>query len=430
MKRAHIHTCILIFVVTALIAAFIAAPIAATTMVSLNEKQVNAGGAVLIQANLGKVGDTAKIEYYSDYEKKGIDDDPGSVWTTIAVVNDGGQNNLIPGPSGQIEYRWVPPASLTPGQYLIRVTDSDNSTPIVAPIELTQPATPQISFLVNGTVVNRVSPGGFVQVSADVLNNCALCHTGDPSTWNASNPGFDQQKMAAHITADLSGLTGDPNDTAVPAEMMLGHGVVGWNVQLSKYLQQGAIGQVDIQVTQANLTISSHNATAQTNATSNATTNATANTTSNATNILNETNHAESNTTLTITAISEPTYQNDSVAVNVTVLNRGTNTANSTYLVFANLPKDISVDNGGALDIASNSTAVFSVNITALTGASGNYDLSFHATSGNLTSENETIPIQIGNVAASSSGNPLPGFQAVFAVAGLVVVAYVVSRRR
>ena len=117
MKRAHIHTCILIFVVTALIAAFIAAPIAATTMVSLNEKQVNAGGAVLIQANLGKVGDTAKIEYCSDYEKKGIDDDPGSVWTTIAVVNDGGQNNLIPGPSGQIEYRWVPPASLTPGQY-------------------------------------------------------------------------------------------------------------------------------------------------------------------------------------------------------------------------------------------------------------------------------------------------------------------------
>ncbi|MGB9212148.1 MAG: hypothetical protein WCB91_04525, partial [Halobacteriota archaeon] len=380
MKRAHIHTCILIFVVTALIAAFIAAPIAATTMVSLNEKQVNAGGAVLIQANLGKVGDTSKIEYYYDYEKKGIDDDPGSVWTTIAVVKDGGQNNLIPGPSGQIEYRWVPPASLTPGQYLIRVTDSDNSTPIVAPIELTNPTTPQISFLVNGTATDRVSPGGFVQVSADVLNNCALCHSGDPSTWNASNPGFDQQKMAAHITADLSGLTGNPNDTAVPAEMMLGHGVVGWNVQLSPNVPEGTVGQVYIQVTQANLTISSHNATAETNAT----TNATANTTSNATNILNETNRTESNTTLTITAISAPAYQNDTVSVNVTVLNRGADTANSTYLVFPDLPKDISVDNGGALDIAPNSTAVFSVNITALTGASGNYDLSFHAISGNL----------------------------------------------
>ena len=426
MKRAHIHTCILIFVVTALIAAFIAAPIAATTMVSLNEKQVNAGGAVLIQANLGKVGDTSKIEDYYDYEKKGIDDDPGSVWTTIAVVKDGGQNNLIPGPSGQIEYRWVPPASLTPGQYLIRVTDSDNSTPIVAPIELTNPTTPQISFLVNGTATDRVSPGGFVQVSADVLNNCALCHSGDPSTWNASNPGFDQQKMAAHITADLSGLTGNPNDTAVPAEMMLGHGVVGWNVQLSPNVPEGTVGQVYIQVTQANLTISSHNATAETNAT----TNATANTTSNATNILNETNRTESNTTLTITAISAPAYQNDTVSVNVTVLNRGADTANSTYLVFPDLPKDISVDNGGALDIAPNSTAVFSVNITALTGASGNYDLSFHAISGNLTSENETIPIQIGNVAASNSGNPLPGFDAAFAVAGLIVAAYVVTRRR
>jgi PGF-CTERM protein len=426
MKRAHIHTCILIFVVAALIAAFIATPIAATTMVSLNEKQVNAGGAVLIQANLGKVGDTAKIEYYYDYEKKGIDDDPGSVWTTIAVVKDGGQNNLIPGPSGQIEYRWVPQANLTPGQYLIRVTDSDNSTPIVAPIEITNPTTPQISFLVNGTATDRVSPGGFVQVQADVLNNCALCHSGDPSTWNASNPGFDQQKMAAHITADLSGLTGNPNDTAVPAEMMLGHGVVGWNVQLSPNLPQGTVGQVYIQVTQANLTISSHNATAETNAT----TNATANTTSNATNILNETNRTESNTTLTITAISAPAYQNDTVSVNVTVLNRGADTANSTYLVFPDLPKDISVDNGGALDIASNSTAVFSVNITALTGASGNYDLSFHAISGNLTSENETIPIQIGNVAASNSGNPLPGFDAAFAVAGLVVAAYVVTRRR
>ena len=148
------------------------------------------------------------------------------------------------------------------------------------------------------------------------------------------------------------------------------------------------------------------------------------------TNILNETNRTESNTTLTITGISEPAYQNDTVSVNVTVLNRGADTANSTYLVFPDLPKDISVDNGGALDIASNSSAVFSVSITALTGASGNYNLSFHAISGNLTSENETIPIQIGNVATSSSGNPLPGFDAAFAVAGLIVAAYIVTRRR
>jgi len=426
MKRAHVHRGILILSAGALIIALLATPIAATTVVSLNAKQVNAGGAVLIQANLGKPGDTAKIEYYYDYEKKGIDDDPGSVWTTIAVVKDGGPTDMIPGPSGQLEYRWVPPANLSAGQYLIRVGDSDDSTPVVAPIEITAPATPQISFLVNGTATTHVSPGGFVQVQADVLNNCALCHSGDPATWNESSPGFDLQKMEAHITADLSGLTGNPNDTAVPAAMMLGHGIVGWNVQLDPNLSEGAVGQVYIQVTQANLTISSHNATAGSNATNNAT-----NATSNATNILNETNVTESNTTLVITAISEPVYHNDTVTVNVTVLDRGADTANSTFLVFSNLPKDISVDNGGALDIASNSSAVFPVNITALSGASGNYGLTFHATSGNLTSQNETIPIQIGNAAvATSSGNPLPGFDAAFAVGGLVVVAYLVSRRR
>jgi PGF-CTERM protein len=114
------------------------------------------------------------------------------------------------------------------------------------------------------------------------------------------------------------------------------------------------------------------------------------------------------------------------------VLNRGADTASSTHFVFQDLPKDISVDNGGAFDIASNSTAVFLVNITAAPGASGNYDLNFHATSGNLTSENRTIPIQIGNptVAAATRGSPIPGFEAAFAVVGLVIVAYVVSRRR
>jgi PGF-CTERM protein len=72
------------------------------------------------------------------------------------------------------------------------------------------------------------------------------------------------------------------------------------------------------------------------------------------------------------------------------------------------------------------------VNITAASGASGNYDLNFHATSGNLTSENRTIPIQIGNptVAAAKSRSPIPGFEVPLAVVGLVIVAYVASRRR
>jgi PGF-CTERM protein len=72
------------------------------------------------------------------------------------------------------------------------------------------------------------------------------------------------------------------------------------------------------------------------------------------------------------------------------------------------------------------------VNITAASGASGNYDLNFHATSANLTSENPTIPIPIGNptVAAATSGSPISGFEAAFAVVGLVIIAYVVSRRR
>jgi hypothetical protein len=400
-----------------------AVPIAATTVVSVDKNQTNAGAAIIIQADLGKPGDTAKIEYYYDYNKNGIDDDPGSTWTSIAVVKDGGPNSLIQGQTGQIEYRWVPPSDLPAGHYLIRVTDSDNSTPKVTGVDLSSPATPQVSFLVDGSATNQVKPAGFVQVEADVSNNCALCHSGDPSTWNASSPGFDMQKMQAHVTADLSGLTGNASDTAVPAQMILGHGLVGWNVQISPNLQEGAKAQAFIQVTEANLTISSHNATpASTNATSNATT-------SNATNIL--ANATQSNTTLTITGISEPSYVNNSVTVNVTVLNRGADPANSTFLVFSNLPQEISVDNGGAFDIGSNSTAVFAVKIAAASGASGNYDLTFYATSGNLTSENRTIPIQIGSVsAASKSGNPIPGFETGFVVVGLVIAAYIVTRRR
>jgi PGF-CTERM protein len=424
MKRARLGKHISILIVAALVAAFVVAPIAATTMVSVDKKEANAGAAILIQSNLGKPGNTAKIEFYYDANKNGIDDD-GSTWTSIAQVKDGGPNNLIQGTSGQIEYRWVPASDLSAGHYLIRVTDSDNSTPKVAGVNITSPATPQISFLVNGSTASRVMPAGFVQVQADVSNNCALCHSGDPSTWNSSSPGFDAQKMGSHVTADLSGLTGNASDTAVPAQMTLGHGIVGWNVQISPYLKEGAKALTFIQVTEANLTISSHNATEEntTNATSNATT-------ANATNILNTANATKSNTTITITAISAPTFVNDTVAVNVTVKNKGTDPANAAYLVFQDLPKEISVDNGGAFDIASNSTAVFAVKITAGSGASGNYDLTFHATSGNLTSEDRTIPIQIGSAsAAAKSKSPIPGFEAAFVVVGLVIAAYVVTRR-
>ena len=290
-------------------------------MVSVDKNQTNAGAAILIQSDLGKPGNTAKIEFYYDANKNGIDDE-GSAWTSIAQVKDGGPNNLIQGTSGQIEYRWVPASDLPPGHYLIRVTDSDNSTPKVAGVDLSSPATPQVSFFVDGSTTEPASsPPGSLQVQADVSNNCALCHSGDPSTWNASSPGFDEQKMKAHVTADLSGLTGNASDTAVPAQMTLGHGLVGWNVQISPNLQEGANVQAFIQVTEANLTISSHNATPEgTNATSNATT-------SNATNIL--TNATQSNTTLTITGISPPSYVNDSVAVSVTVKNRGADPANS-----------------------------------------------------------------------------------------------------
>jgi hypothetical protein len=412
MKRARLRTCIPILIVAALIAAFIAPPIAATTMVTVDKKTANAGAAIYIQSDLGKAGNTAKIEYYFDTNNNGIDDD-GGAWMSIAQVTGGGS---------QIAYRWVPASDLNPGHYLIRVTDSDNTTPKVAGVDLTSPATPQVSFLVDGTTATRASPAGFVQVQADVSNNCALCHSGDPSTWNASSTGFDEQKMKAHVKADLSGLTGSANDTAVPAQMTIGHGIVGWNVQISPYLKEGAKVLAFIQVIEANLTISSHNATVE---------NVTANRTANATNILNET-ESTGNTTLTITGISAPSYDNGTVAVDVTVKNRGAALASGTYLVFQDLPKEISVDNGGAFDIASNSTAVFSVNITASSGASGNYDLKFYAASGNLTSENRTIPIQIGNptVAAAKGGNPLPGFDAGFVVVGLVIAAYVVSRRR
>jgi PGF-CTERM protein len=422
MKGARLRKDIPILIVVALIAAFVAAPIAATTMVTVDKNAANAGAAIYIRSDLGKPGNTAKIEFYYDANNNGIDDE-GSSWTSIANVKDGGPNSLIQGTSGQIAYRWVPPSDLNPGHYLIRVTDSDNSTPKVAGVSITSPARPQVSFLVDGGTATRVRPAGFVQVQADVSNNCALCHSGDPSTWTSANSGYDKQKMKEHVKADLSGLTGSANDTAVPAQMTVGHGVVGWNVQISPYLQEGARVYAFVQVIEANLTISSHNATTAQNATVNRTTNAT--------NILNETESA-SNTTLTITGISAPAYDNNTVAVDVTVKNRGAALVSGTYLVFQDLPKEISVDNGGAFDIAPSSTAVFSVKISASSGASGNYDLKFHATSGNLTSENRTIPIQIGNltVAAAKSGNPIPGFEAGFVVAGLVVAAYVVTRRR
>ncbi len=393
-------------------------------MVTTDKSTTSAGNAVIIQANLGKPGNTAKIEYYYDANKNGVDDD-GSSWTSISQVQDGGSNSLIKGTSSGIAYRWVPPSDLPVGHYLIRVSDSDNSTPKIAPVDLTKPAAPQISFLVDGSSANRVKPGGFVTVEADVSNNCALCHSGDPSTWTAASPGFDEQKMKEHIKADLSGISGKGNDTAVPAQMMLGHGKVGWNVAVSPYLQEGAQSKIFFIVTEANLTISSHNATKEEN-------NATSGAKKNETNILNETATAQSNSTLTVTAISAPTYINDSAAVNVTVKNRGTTTANSTYLVFESLPKDISVDNGGVFDIASNSTATFAVKITAASGASGNYDLRFHATSSTLSSETRTIPVQIGNPTASAatSKSPLPGFEIVFALLGLLGVAYVLTRRR
>ena len=332
MKRERLGKVIPLLIVVALVATFVAAPIAATTIVSVDKKNANAGGVIYIQSNVAKAGNTATIEFYYDANNNGIDDD-GSAWTTIAKVQDSGQNDLNSGASSQISYRWVPASNLSPGHYLIRVTDSDTSTPKVTGVDLTSPATPQISFLVNGSSTGRVSPAGFVQVEADVSNNCALCHSGEPSTWNATNTGFDAQKMKANIKADLSGLTGNANDTAVPAQMTLGHGIVGWNVQISPYLKEGAKVQTFVQVAEANLTISSHNAT-ETNATSNVTTNA-----KNATNILNATELAKSNTTITITAISAPVYEDNKVAVNVTVKNKGTAPANATYLVFQDLPK-------------------------------------------------------------------------------------------
>ncbi len=428
MNRARVRTYVSLLAVAVLVAIFLAVPIAGTTMVTTDKNTTGAGNAVIIQANLGKPGNTAKLEYYYDANKNGVDDDGGS-WTSISQVKDGGSNSLLKGTSGGISYRWVPDSTLPPGRYLIRVTDSDNSTPKIAPVDLTRPTDPQISFFVDGSNADRVKPGGFVTVQADVSNDCALCHYGDPSSWTATSPGFDEQKMKEHIKADLSGISGKANDTAVPAQMMLGHGKVGWNVAVSPYLSEGSTGRLFFAITEANLTISSHNATKEenNNATSSATSNATKKT-----NILNETETAESNSTLTITAISEPTYINDSVAVNVTVKNRGADMANSTYLVFENLPKDISVDNGGVFDIVSNSTAVFAVKITAASGASGSYDLRFHATSGDLKSENRTIPVQIGNptAATTSSRSPIPGFEVVFALAGLLGAAYVLTRRK
>jgi PGF-CTERM protein len=138
------------------------------------------------------------------------------------------------------------------------------------------------------------------------------------------------------------------------------------------------------------------------------------------------------NTTLVVIGISAPTYTNDTAAVNVTVRNTGFRLANSTFLVFENKPKEITVNNGGAFDIAPNSNAVFSVKITAGIGASGNYDLKFYARSGNLMSESRTIYIQAGSapVSQTNSVNPLPGFEVGFGIAALTIAAYFFRRGR
>ena len=150
-------------------------------------------------------------------------------------------------------------------------------------------------------------------VQAEVSNNCALCHSGDPSTWTAANPGFDEQKMKEQIKADLSGFSGNANDTAVLAQMMLSHGKVGWSVAVSPRPQEGAQSKIFFIVTESKLTISSHNAiNEEKNATSSTTSNA-----RNQTGILNETTGAAGNSTLTITTISAPSYANDRVTVSV-----------------------------------------------------------------------------------------------------------------
>jgi hypothetical protein len=144
------------------------------------------------------------------------------------------------------------------------------------------------------------------------------------------------------------------------------------------------------------------------------------------------------NKTLVVTGISSPTYVNDTVVVNVIVRNTGVMLANSTYLIFENKPKEISVNNGGAFDIAPNSNGVFTVKIAAAIGASGNYDLKFHASGGNAASESRTIYIQVGTAPVSGGDsvsparitNPLPGFEVGFGIAALAIATYALSRRR
>jgi len=116
--------------------------------VAIDKNTASAGDAVVIQANLGKPGDAAKNGYYYGANKNGIDDG-GNSWTAISEVKDGSPNNLTKGTSGGMAYHCVPQSDLLPGHYLTRVSDSDNSTPSTVPIDLAQPASLQISFLVD-----------------------------------------------------------------------------------------------------------------------------------------------------------------------------------------------------------------------------------------------------------------------------------------
>jgi PGF-CTERM protein len=319
LSANKITSLLLTFIAVLLILSAFAFPTSATTIIQLQPNTISSGGRVLLTANLARNGSTATISYYYDVNKTGLAPE-GATWVPIAQVTDGGANDSKNTSNGFIEYSWMTP-ELSPGQYIIKVDDPHGPTRTTL-LEVTNTPltlTPTIYGPAGLNDTGVVNPGNTFSVIVNVTGNCRLCHTTNTPT--LQNPGINVTQVDNAFSSDLSQITGNPGDTAVPPDY-IHHQLVEWMDIASKTLA-------------------------------------------------------------------------DNQTVNVTVT--GTNPAGN---------------------LTTQSTAYAGVNTV----------VSKPPTSTTLnTSGSSASP-----TAAQSSGssNPLPGFEAVFAVVGLTLVAFLVSKRR
>jgi hypothetical protein len=206
----------------------------ATNILQLQPTTISSGDKILISANLAKNGSTATLSYYSDANKNGKDDD-GASWVHIANVTDGGPLDITNNTNGFIGFSWLTP-QLPPGQYILKIEDPNGPTK-TSVFTVQNAALKLIPAILgpSGSAKDQglVKPGDTFYVTTAVEGNCRICHTTDNPT--TQNPGVDEQKVKKAFSADLSGITGNMADNAVPPDF-IHHLVVQWQTIASKTL--------------------------------------------------------------------------------------------------------------------------------------------------------------------------------------------------